>query len=207
MLRTITTIVWAILQSQPGMPIHRASSYATTIQSEAKRVSFDSLTFVALIHHESSWRSHLVSADGEDIGLGQIRARFVGACRDDPSPVKAPGKACRAVRASLQNGHYNIKRIAGALATWRKVCRKRTGQALLRHTLMGYGGLSRPSKRQWCGRAYRRNRWRDIKAPWVVRRIINRRRSLIRKLRGCRRRCTGYRSVGSRLMRLRKSRR
>ncbi len=189
------------------MNISRAHRYAKVIRAETKRARFDPLTVVALVHHESSWRPGLVSRDGEDIGLGQIRARFFGKCRSDPSPVKAPGKGCRAVRARLQIGTYNLKRVVTALSLWRKTCRKRTGRAMLRNTLMGYGGLSRPKQNQWCGLARRRGRWVRQSTPWVVERIIKRRRLLVRRLAVCRGRCTAYRSVQRRLTRLRSSRR
>jgi len=205
--RSIPVVLWAILQSSPSMSTNRAASYAQAIVSNTKKTGIDSLSVVSLIHHESSWRSSLISSDGEDIGLGQIRARFFGKCRSDPSPVKSPGKACRAVRARLKNGRYNIRLTIGALALWQRTCKKRTGTASLLSILMGYGGLSRPTQGQWCGLVRRRGAWRRVKTPWVVQRIIKRKHLLLRRLRACRGRCTAYRSALSKWTRLQKGKR
>lgn len=204
---TVIMVVWAILQTRPSMPVHQAVSYAKAAVSFSKKAKFHPLTPVAIIHHESHWRPSLVSRDGEDIGLGQIRARFIGFCRKDPSPVKNPSPECRAVRARLKTGVYNIKHVLASLKAWRKLCKKKTGKALLRDVLMGYGGLTRPRKGQWCGLVRRKGRWKRTKTPWVVRRILKRRRHLVREWTRCRKRCTEYRSLRSKLMRWRKRRR
>ena len=82
MLRPIAVIVSAILLSRPTMPRTEAVRYAHALQAEAQAHDFDPLTGVAIIHYETRWNPTLVSPDGEDYGLAQIRARFFGACRE-----------------------------------------------------------------------------------------------------------------------------
>ena len=194
-------VAWAILQTRPSMPAAQLASYARAVVKHADRVSYDPLLAVAIAHHESGWRPSAVSRDGEDIGLGQIRARFVGACRKDPLPVKAPGKACRAVRARLKVGAYNIKLIFAYLKAWRKLCRAKTGSGKVRRVLMGYGGLSRPRHNQWCGARKKAGKWTDQKAPRAVRRIYNRWHDLRKGWAKCRQRCTAYKLARRRLTR------
>src|SRR4051812_43019424 len=113
MLRSIPVIVAAILMSRPSMPREEAARYARVVQEEARQRDFDPFTAVAIIHFESRWRPNAVSPDGEDLGLGQVRARFMPGCRNDADPVRAPSPACRAAKASLLMGENGIRRMAG----------------------------------------------------------------------------------------------
>lgn len=155
----VATIVAMLLSLHPGLPLQQAQRYAAIIDSEGRRQGIQAVTTVALVSHESHWRARAESRDGEDIGLGQIRARYVGACRHDPDPVHNPRRECLRVRESLRYGEYNLRLTIAVLTRWRKTCRKQTGRSWARDVLSGYAGLSHPSKRQWCGRAFRRGRW------------------------------------------------
>jgi hypothetical protein len=198
---TAAMVAWAILKTRPNMPPAQLKNYARAVVKYADRTAYDPLLAVAIAHHESKWRPSAVSRDGEDIGLGQIRARFVGACRRDPSPVKAPGKACRAVRARLKVGAYNIKLIFAYLKAWRELCKTKTGSGKVLRVLAGYGGLSRPRLGRWCGARKRAGRWTDQKLPRAVTRIYNRWHDLRRAWDRCGRRCTAYKSARRKLTR------
>ena len=115
--------------------------FARALQAEARTHDFDSLTGVAIIHFETHWTPNLVSADGEDFGLGQVRARFMGACRNDADPVGSPSDGCRAVKAALLGGEYNIHRMAVIISANRELCRAKTGTAYFPQWLAGYEGL------------------------------------------------------------------
>jgi hypothetical protein len=150
LIRPIAVIVSAILMSRPTMPRAEAERYARVLQQEAVARAFDPLTGVAIVHFESRWHSGVVSADGEDYGLGQIRARFVGACRGDADPVRDPSPACRAAKAGLLSGENNIRRMAAIITANRELCKEKTGTAWFPQWLAGYEGLNSPSRDTWC---------------------------------------------------------
>ena len=150
MVRSIPLLVSAILMSRPAMPKAEAARYATVLNQVALEHDFDPLTAVAIIHFETRWQPSLISADGEDSGLGQVRARYLAACRDDDDPVGAPSAACQAAKANLLDGAFNIKRMATIITANRAMCRERTGTALAPQWLAGYQGYNSPSADRWC---------------------------------------------------------
>jgi hypothetical protein len=150
MVRSIPLLVSAILMSRPSMPKVEAAHYATVLNQVALEHDFDPLTAVAIIHFETRWQASLISADGEDYGLGQVRGRYLAACRDDADPVGAPSDACQAAKANLLDGTFNIKRMATIITANREMCRERTGTALAPQWLAGYQGYNSPSTDRWC---------------------------------------------------------
>lgn len=188
MLRPVAVIAAAIGLCQPSMSASSRASYAKTVREAAGRHGFDPLTAVAVVWHESGWRPGAVHASGRCMGLGQIDHRFIGACARDVDPVKAPSRACQAVKSSLLDGHYNIRVMAKQFSRWRKLCRTKTGRpALLHRWLQGYGGFNKPGRNEWCGQRKARGKWRDVKQPTAVKRIIQCRRRLLQG-KPCRRR-------------------
>lgn len=150
MIRPLAVIVSAILLSRPTLPVAEATRYARALAAEAKEHDFDPLTGVAIIHFESRWQPWQVSADGEDWGLGQIRARFLSACRGDEDPVRNPSEACRAAKQTLLVPEINLRHMAAIITANRELCKEKTGAADLPRWLAGYEGLSRPARDVWC---------------------------------------------------------
>ena len=150
MALSVAVIVSAILLSRPEMPRDEATRYAEAIREMAKEQAIDPLTAVAIIHFETHFRPELVSPDGEDHGLGQVRARFVGACKDDADPVGAPSEACKAVKASLLDGVTNIRRMGFIIGANRDLCKDKTGSAKTSQWLAGYQGYNDPERGKWC---------------------------------------------------------
>jgi hypothetical protein len=178
MVSTTTALAAAILYCQPALGTAAARTYATVLAREAREHRFDAMTAAALVCHESRWVAGAVSPDGEDWGLGQIRARHIGACRLDADPVGAPSKGCRAVQQSLLDPGHNLRLMAQHIEGWKKLCRTKTGRAVDRAWLAGYAGLSRPSKGQWCGQSRRAGRWTYLPQAPQVKAILALRRSL-----------------------------
>jgi hypothetical protein len=116
----------------------------------AQAHDFDPVTAIAIIHHESHWTPGAISPDGEDYGLGQVRARFVGACLDDADPLAAPSEACLAVKQKLLSPDENIKAMGRIIAKNREFCVKMTGKGDKARWLAGYQGYNSPSKKEWC---------------------------------------------------------
>jgi hypothetical protein len=143
-------LVSAILLSRPSMPKTEAARYATVLNEVALEHDFDPLTAVAIIHFETHWQSSLISADGEDYGLGQVRARYLSACRGDDDPLGAPSAACQAAKANLLDGAFNIRRMATIITANREMCRDRTGTAWAPQWLAGYQGYNSPLRDRWC---------------------------------------------------------
>ncbi len=150
LFRALPLIVSAILLSRPTMPRAEAERYAKVLQDEAKKRDFDPLTVVAIVHFESRWQPGAVSPDGEDYGLGQVRARWMRGCRDDADPVRAPSEACQAAKAALLDGAQNLRRVAAIITANRELCREKTGAATLPRWLAGYEGLNFPGRDRWC---------------------------------------------------------
>jgi hypothetical protein len=150
LIRAAAILVSAILLSRPGMPKAEAQRYAKVLGEVAKEHDFDPLVAVAIIHFESRWHPAVVSPDGEDHGLGQVRARFVGACRDDLDPVNFPSDACRAVKASLLDGATNLRRMGTIIEANRDLCKEKTGTAKIQQWLAGYQGLGSPERGIFC---------------------------------------------------------
>lgn len=150
MFRTIAVITAAIEFSQPKLEAAEKERYARALQEQAVLHDFDPLTGVAIIHFESSWNQKALSRNGEDHGLAQIRARYIGACKKDPNPKDAPGPACRAVKEQLLDGVENIKVMAELITQNRKFCLKKVGSNKFARWLASYQGRNYVRKKQWC---------------------------------------------------------
>jgi hypothetical protein len=141
---------------------------------------------VAIIHNESRWRPNVVSADGEDFGVGQVRARYEKGCDSGKPAAQDNSASCRAVKARLLSASYGIRRMGGAITAWRRKCRKVTGRpALFRRWLHGYGGMGKwdKKKRRWirlCGQRPTKKGWVDLPLRRELARIINYRKRLVR---------------------------
>jgi hypothetical protein len=171
MLRPVATIVSAILLSRPAMDPEQAEHFAKVLQTEAKEHGFDPLTVVAMVHFESGWNPAVVSQNGEDYGLGQVRARFIGACRDDTDPLTSPSAECQAVKRSLLEAETNLRTVAQIITDSRKLCLEKTGSAALPRWLASYQGLNFPSKRRWCQPGEKT--WRVIKyRNWLLSKVV-----------------------------------
>ncbi|MBN2192808.1 MAG: transglycosylase SLT domain-containing protein [Polyangiaceae bacterium] len=150
MVRPLFVVVAAILLSQPELPRDEAARYAHVLIEEAKARDFDPFTIIAIIHHESGWNPAAISRSGEDYGLGQIRARYVGACKRDLDPLRAPSAACRAEKTRLLDGEENIRTMAELVTRHRELCKEKTGSASLPRWLASYQGRNYPKQRRWC---------------------------------------------------------
>lgn len=132
------------------MPKAEATHYARTLNEVAKENDFDPLLAVAIIHFETRWTPNLVSPDGEDYGLGQVRARYHGGCRDDADPLAAPSAGCLATKASLLDGDHNLRVMGSIIAANRDLCADKTGTARASQWLAGYQGRNFPERGKWC---------------------------------------------------------
>ena len=149
-VRPLAVIIWAILVARPNLTEEEAARHARALQLAAKTHNFDPLTGVAIIQSESRFEADAVSPDGEDYGLGQIRARYIGACKLDADPLANPSPACQDVKSSLLQPETNIQVMAELIAQNRRFCKQKTGSALFQQWLASYQGRNYPSKRRWC---------------------------------------------------------
>jgi hypothetical protein len=170
--RPVWIIAAAILLSRPDVEQEDATRWAEALQREAKAHQFDPFTGVAIIAKESGWHPDVISNSGEDYGLGQIRARYIGACKNDRDPVHNPSPACREVRSKLLDPEHNIETMADLITQNRDFCRKKTGSAKFWQWLASYQGRNYPRRNKWC---------QPGKKTWDV---IEYRRWLIDKTRG-----------------------
>ena len=179
MTATAAAIAAAILLCQPNVGHVAAGRLATVLVEEAHQHHFDAMTAAALVCHESRWRPWAVSADGEDFGLGQIRARYFGGCRGDVDPVGHPSVACLATKSALLEPTTNLRITADAIGRWTRTCRSKTGRRISDPLwLAGYAGISRPQAGQWCGLYRRLGRWTALPKAKAVREILRFRQRL-----------------------------
>ena len=165
MIRPLATIVAAILFSRPELAHDEAARYAKIVHEEAKARRFDPLTLVALVHTESAWHAEVVSPNGEDHGLGQVRARFVGACKKDADPLTNPSAECQAVKDSLLGAETDLRMVAQLITDNQKLCLAKTKSAALPRWLASYQGLNFPKQKRWCvpgDKTWRVIKYRDI---------------------------------------------
>ena len=181
--RTVTQVAYAIGTSHPSMKAAEKKRLATLLVRVAKKHNFDPLSGWAIIDHESDWRKDAVSADGQDIGLAQIRYTQTKECRKDRE-----SDACQARKEALFDPKTNIRAMANAITAWRKLCKKKTGRpANMKNWLAGYGGYSRPKKNIFCGRKRVKTKrgytWKELPVPKAVNEILVARKAMIRRLR------------------------
>lgn len=150
MFRPLAIIIAAISISRPDLGAEELTRYASVLQQESKKRGFDPLTAVAIIHFESGWQPSAISPNGEDYGLGQIRARYVGACRSDPDPLESPSAECASVKQSLLDAETNIRTMGEVIENNRKLCREKVGSMALPRWLASYQGLNFPKQGKWC---------------------------------------------------------
>jgi transglycosylase-like protein with SLT domain len=150
LFRSIAAIVVAIRFGHPEVTEEDANRYAVALQAEAERNNFDPLTGVAIIHHESRFHPRAVSKDGEDYGLGQIRARHIGACKQDKNPKGRPSAACREVKERLLEPEENIRVMSEIIASHRKICRQKIRRSDLQSWLASYQGRNNAKEDRWC---------------------------------------------------------
>jgi hypothetical protein len=150
MFRTIAIIAAAIEVSQPKIEDEAKQAYAQALQQEAHAHDFDPLTGVSIIHFESNFNPKAISRSGEDYGLAQIRARYIGACKKDANPKDAPGPACRQVKDQLLDGVENIRVMADLITQNRAFCMKKVGSNQFARWLASYQGRNNVRKKQWC---------------------------------------------------------
>lgn len=150
LIRPIAVLIAAMALSRPGIPAPEAKQYASALNEIAAKNKFDPLLAVAMIHYETHWFPQLVSDDGEDHGLGQIRARFIGACREDEDPLHAPSEACQQVKLSLLSGTENIRRMGSIIRANMDFCQKRMGKSKTENWLAGYQGYVDPIRHAYC---------------------------------------------------------
>lgn len=136
--------------SRPAIPKEEATRYAKVLNEIGSKYDFDPLLAVSMIHYESRWLPGAASDDGEDYGLGQVRARFVGACRGEEDPVHAPSDACKAVKANLLAGEVNLRQMGVIIGANKKMCVEKRGKMKPELWIAGYQGLSQPERNKWC---------------------------------------------------------
>jgi len=72
------TIKMALSLACSGLPTPSVDAYATVIYNQSVKLEQDPLITVAIIKHESKCVSSIISDDGFDFGLMQIRAMYYG---------------------------------------------------------------------------------------------------------------------------------
>lgn len=150
MIRPIAILIAAMQLSRPGIPKEEAGRYARTLNEVASARGFDPLVAVAIVHFETQWRPTLVSADGEDYGLGQVRARYLSACRQDADPVNVPSEACAQAKETLKDGVTNLRRMGSIIEANIDFCKARTGSGKLERWLSGYQGYGDAERGIYC---------------------------------------------------------
>lgn len=99
----LSYIVLAINIASPHMPMNAAKWYGSVIQERERNIHIDPLIEISIATHESRWNSQLVSSDGEDYGLMQVRAKYCSF----PSERLLNGGINLYIGANLMRSNYN----------------------------------------------------------------------------------------------------
>ena len=150
MLRTLQAIVAAIQISSPGVQQPDALRIAKALREQAQVHDFDPFTGVVMIHHESRFNSLAISPDGEDYGLGQIRARFIGACKSSEDPVAHPTDDCLRQKERLLIPEENIRIMAEMISRHRDLCQREVGSTKFARWLASVGDIRPEVFIRWC---------------------------------------------------------
>jgi hypothetical protein len=78
MYRELVQIILAIQLSTSNVLYIKAVSLAKVMQKDAVKEGIDPFILIAIAQHESKFHESIISQDGEDYGLLQIRARHYG---------------------------------------------------------------------------------------------------------------------------------
>lgn len=174
MLRTLQAIVAAIQLSAPGVSEPDALRIATALREQAKVHDFDPFTAVAVIHSESRFNYLAISPDGEDYGLGQIRARFIGACKSAESPVDHPSDECLSQKERLLVPEENIRVLAELITRHRQLCQRKARSNKFPNWLASYQGRNDVKLKRFCKPAP--ETWKVVKyRDWIIRTLYERR--------------------------------
>jgi hypothetical protein len=149
-IRTLGSIIAAIQLSHPQVSPSDATRYAHALREQAELHDFDPFTGVVMIAHESHFRANAISPDGEDYGLAQIRARFIGACQANRSPKRNPSPDCAEQKRRLLEPEENIRIMAELISQHREFCQRKRHSAQLEHWLASYQGRNDARARRWC---------------------------------------------------------
>lgn len=171
-------IAAAIALCAPSMPHAQRVQYAKVIVSEAPKARVAPFDIVALVDGESTWNSRVVSSDGEYYGLGQVRVRYLPACKSDLDPIGNPSSACQAAKVRLLEGTNNLRLTVQLAGKWRKICQKQTGRQDQAYWMSGYKGHSNPSRGMVCGLQRTPKGWRPLPLLVTVKRTLATRRRL-----------------------------
>jgi heme A synthase len=96
-------------------------------------------------------------------------------------PVHEPSPGCMATKAMLLDGGVNIRLMADHIMRWKRTCKTEAGSGAQKHWLAGYGGMSRPTRGEWCGRRRTQGRWVEV-FHRKVQEVLDIRRRLARGL-------------------------
>jgi hypothetical protein len=148
--RTLQAIVAAIQLSAPGVSEPDALRFAKALREQAQMHDFDPFTAVAMIHSESRFNPLAISPDGEDYGLGQIRARFIGPCRQAESPVDYPTDECIEQKQRLLIPEENIRILGEMIGRHRDLCQRKVRSTKFQPWLASYQGRNVARLKRWC---------------------------------------------------------
>jgi hypothetical protein len=149
-VRSVAVLLAAMQLSRPEIPRAEALRYADALNQMAEEARIDPLLAVAIVHFESRWYPARISEDNEDYGLGQVRARYLGACREDEDPLNAPSEACLAAKSALLDGVTNLRRMGSIILANKALCKDKVGSEKDAQWLAGYQGYNAPERNQWC---------------------------------------------------------
>jgi hypothetical protein len=158
--RSLAAILCALKLSAPGF--EPKAEAAPVLRALGNLNQHDPFTLIAVVELESRWDPTAVNPRSGAVGLGQV----LPAGEDDAE--------------GLLDWRVNLIRSSGLLATWREHCREKVGSALAVHWLQGYSGHDYVNKTS-CGHRRERDRWRAVKVPAYVKKVLAKRRELARR--------------------------
>ncbi len=171
MIRSVAFLAYVLSTVAPSFqPRQEAARYLSELGAKH---GFDALTLVAIVKGESDWRPGIVSKNGRDFGLAQIRATNFRECR----PSTYDEKSCDWRKQSLLHWRMNLMLAANMIQANREYCNRLVGDDMAIHWLQAFQGYD-SNRGTVCGHVRRHGRWFAMPVPALTRKVLAERKRL-----------------------------
>lgn len=170
MIRSAAFLISVLSNVAPGFQPRAAAAEA--LRDLGARHRFDPLTLVAIVEGESAWRPAIVSKDGRDFGLSQVRSTNFKSCRESRT-----SEQCQAIERVLLEWKFNLDFAAILIWENRERCERVVGSGLAKFWLQAFQGYD-STRGTTCGHRRVGKRWVAGPIPELTRKVLARRKAL-----------------------------
>jgi hypothetical protein len=172
-IRAVPFLMSVLSSVAPSFPEREAAAH--TLAELGRTHRFDPVTLIAIVEGESAWRPTVISSNGRDFGLSQIRATNFRECQT----ATLDERQCAWRKQSLLHWKMNLTLAAGLIKANRERCKRVVGSNLASYWLQAFQGYD-STRGTTCGHRRVGKRWVAGPVPRLTRKVLKRRRELAR---------------------------